>query len=153
MDSERLLELIEQVQASGKIKKGINEVTKFLERGTAKIVIAASDVSPKEIIMHLPLLAKEKGIAYAEVAKREELGAAAALARPTAAIAILDGGNAKDMLNAIIKELTASAPAKEEASPKEEKAPAKKEEAKEKKPSKEDAKEVKEKEPVKEDKE
>ena len=133
MDSEKLLEVIEQVQASGKIKKGINEVTKFIERGQAKLVIAASDVSPKEIIMHLPILAKEKGAAYGEVSSKEELGAAAGLGRGTAAVCITDGGSAKDLLAAICKELSAgkkeAAPAKEE--PKAEEAAPVAEEAKE----------------------
>lgn len=142
MDSERLLELIEQVQATGKIRKGVNEVTKFLERGTAKIVIVAADTSPKEIIMHLPLLAKEKGIACGEVKSREELGAAAGLARPTSAVAIVDGGSAKDMLNSIVKEM--SAPIKKE-EPKQEAKPEEKKEAPEPaKEEKEEAKEAKE---------
>ncbi len=134
MDSEKLLEVIEQVQASGKIKKGINEVTKFVERGQAKLVIAASDVSPKEIIMHLPILAKEKGAAYGEVASKEELGAAAGLGRPTAAVCITDGGNAKDLLAAVCKELGAGA--KEEKAEAKEEAPA--EETKEEAPKAEE---------------
>jgi len=121
MNPEQYLEIVEGAVASGKIRKGVNEVTKALERGTAKLVIAAQDVSPKELIMHLPLLAKEKGIAYGEVPAKEELGAAAGLSRPTAAIAILDAGSAKDIMKTI---------GKEEA-PKEEKKEAKKEEPKE----------------------
>jgi large subunit ribosomal protein L7Ae len=130
MESERLLELVEHVQASGKVKKGVNEVTKFLERGEAKLVVAATDISPKELIMHLPLLAKEKDIAYAEVPKKEDLGAAAGINRPTAAIAITDGGNAKDMLNSIVKELMSKKESPKEEK-KEEKVEEKKEEVKE----------------------
>ncbi len=147
MESERLLELVEHVQASGKVKKGVNEVTKFLERGEAKIVIAATDISPKELIMHLPLLAKEKDIAYAEVPKKEDLGAAAGINRPTAAIAITDGGNAKDMLNSIVKELLSKKEAPKEVKeekPKKEKVEEKKEASKEEK--KEEVKEEKPKE-------
>jgi len=148
MDSEKLLEVIEQVQASGKIKKGINEVTKFVERGQAKLVIAASDVSPKEIIMHLPILAQEKGAAYGEVASKEELGAAAGLGRGTAAVCITDGGSAKDLLAAICKELgapakKAEAPAAEEEKAEEAEAPAAEEEKAEES-AEEEAKEAKE---------
>ncbi|HIH31809.1 TPA: 50S ribosomal protein L7ae [Candidatus Woesearchaeota archaeon] len=98
MTDHKGYELVEIARKSGKIKKGTNEVTKFLERGTALAVVYAGDVNPKEIVMHLPLLAKEKGILCIEVPNKEELGAAAGLTKPTAAVVILDAGDAKSML-------------------------------------------------------
>ena len=98
MSNDKGYELVEIARKSGKIKKGTNEVTKLLERGTAKAVVYASDVNPKEIIMHLPLIAKEKGIPCFEVSSKEELGAAAGLTKPTAAVAIVDAGDAKALL-------------------------------------------------------
>ncbi len=91
-------ELVEIARKSGKIKKGTNEVTKLLERGQAKAIVYASDVNPKEIVMHLPLLAKEKGVLCIEVPSKEELGAAAGLTKPTAAVVVLDAGDAKGLL-------------------------------------------------------
>lgn len=96
--AEKALELIEAVRTSGKLKRGTNEVTKAIERGTAKFVVVAKDVNPPEITMHIPLLAKEKDVPFAEVPSREELGAAAGINTPAAAIAVLDIGNAKDLL-------------------------------------------------------
>ena len=58
---ELVLQAIETAKASGKVKKGVNEVTKAVEKGTAKLVAYAEDVNPPEIVMHLPLLCKEKG--------------------------------------------------------------------------------------------
>ncbi|MBW3021193.1 ribosomal L7Ae/L30e/S12e/Gadd45 family protein [Candidatus Woesearchaeota archaeon] len=103
-ESERFLEAIESAKASGKLKKGVNEVTKALERGVAKLVVYAGDVSPKEIVMHLPILAKEKNVPCGEVASKEELAAAAGLPRPTSAVAILDIGKAKDVLKELQNE-------------------------------------------------
>lgn len=91
-------EIVEIAKKTGKIKKGTNEVTKMLERGQAVAVVYASDVNPKEIVMHLPLLAKEKGIPAFEVPSKEELGVAAGLTKPTAAVAIIDAGDAKSIL-------------------------------------------------------
>ena len=54
MDTSRILEIVEVARETGKIRKGVNEVTKAIERGQAKVVIAAEDVNPPEIIMHLP---------------------------------------------------------------------------------------------------
>ena len=92
------LEIIEVARKTGKIRRGCNEVTKLLEKGEAKFVVVAKDVTPKEIIMHLPILAKEKGIKYAEVDKKEELGAAAGLPVGTAAVAVITEGDAKDLI-------------------------------------------------------
>lgn len=58
--SEKAFEAIEVAKATGKIKKGTNEVTKALEKGIAKLVVIAKDVNPKEITMHIPVLAKKK---------------------------------------------------------------------------------------------
>ncbi len=96
--SDNALEIIEIARKTGKIRKGCNEVTKLIERSEAKFVVVARDVTPKEIIMHLPLLAAEKGIKYAEVDRKEDLGAAAGLPVGTAAVAVIVEGDAKDLI-------------------------------------------------------
>ena len=100
--SNRALEAVELARTTGKIKKGTNEVTKAIERGTAKLVLVAKDVSPPEVVMHLPLLGKEKGVPVVEVPSKEELGAAAGLSVPAVSVAVVQEGEAK----AIIKEIT-----------------------------------------------
>ena len=89
------LDRIEAARATGKIRKGTNEVTKALERGQAKLVAIAQDVNPKEVVMHIPLLAKEKGIECVEVKTKEELGSAAGLQVGTSAVAIIEEGKGK----------------------------------------------------------
>lgn len=98
MAEDNVLEAIEVANATGKIKKGSNEVTKAIERGSAKLVVYAKDVEPKEIIMHIPLLCKEKEITCFEVATKEELGAAAGIEVGTAAVAIIAEGEAKSII-------------------------------------------------------
>jgi large subunit ribosomal protein L7Ae len=102
---ERVFEAIEVAKATGKICKGTNETTKAIERGTAKLVVAAGDVQPKEIIMHLPLLCKEKNVPFVEVESKEELGAAAGLEVGTGAIAIIQEGESKAAVAEIVREL------------------------------------------------
>jgi len=100
---EKALEAVELAKKTGKIKKGTNEVTKVVERGIAKLVIVANDTNPKEILMHLPLLCKEKNIPFVVVPSREDLGSAAGLSVPTSSVAIIKEGESKDL----IKELSA----------------------------------------------
>lgn len=102
---DKVFEAIEIAKTTGKIKKGTNEVTKALERGTAKLVAIAKDVTPPEIVMHLPLLAKEKNIAAVEVSSKEELGASAGIEVGTTAVAITEEGEAKALIKSILNEL------------------------------------------------
>ena len=102
-DEARILEAIELARNTGKIRKGANEATKAIEKGDAKLVVYAEDVSPKEVIMHLPLLCKEKNVPCVAVSKREDLGAAAGLALATAAVAIVKEGDAKSIIEDIAR--------------------------------------------------
>lgn len=84
--------LVERAKKTGKIEKGTNEVTKAVESGTAKLVVYAADVSPKEIVAHFPALCKEKGIPCVEVESKQKLGISAGIPVATAAIAVIDAG-------------------------------------------------------------
>ncbi len=86
--------LLEKAKKTGKVDKGSNEVTKAIERGVAKFVAYASDVTPKEIVAHLPLLCKEKSIPCAEVDSKQKLGLAIGLPVPAAAVAVIEAGEA-----------------------------------------------------------
>ena len=97
-NAEAIYEIVEKAKASGKIKKGTNEVTKAIEKGNAKLVIVAKDVTPPEVIMHIPLISKEKGIKCVEVPSKEELGAAAGLGLGTSCVAVVEEGDAKNLI-------------------------------------------------------
>jgi len=102
-DEARILEAVELARNTGKIRKGANEATKAIEKGDAKLVVYAEDVSPKEVIMHLPLLCKEKNVPCVAVSKKEDLGAAAGLALATAAVAVVKEGDAKSIIEDIAR--------------------------------------------------
>src|SRR3989338_6614778 len=95
--------IIEKAKKTGKIDKGVNEVTKAVELGVAKLVVYAADVEPKEIVAHLPLIAKEKGIPCVEVDSKQKLGLAAGIGVKAAAVAVIDAGEAKDDIAVAIK--------------------------------------------------
>jgi len=133
LSKERLdlvYEVVEVAKATGKIKKGTNEATKAIEKGTAKIVAFAKDVTPPEVVMHIPLLCKDKGIPCYAIPSREELGTAAGLIVPTAAVAVVDEGNGKKVLQELLKGEKAPEAEKPAEEAKEEPKEEKKEEAK-----------------------
>ncbi|XVH31913.1 50S ribosomal protein L7Ae [Haloferacaceae archaeon DSL9] len=92
--AERALEALEVARDTGSVKKGTNETTKAVERGNAQLVYVAEDVSPEEIVMHLPELAEEKGIPVVFVETQDDVGHAAGLEVGSAAAAIVDAGEA-----------------------------------------------------------
>ncbi len=105
--SSATYEAVEKARTTGKVAKGANEVTKQVERGAAKLVVMAEDVSPPEILAHVPLLCEEKGIAYAYVPSKAELGAATGLPVGTAAIAVLDAGTAAENVEDVAQKVAA----------------------------------------------
>jgi len=102
---ERALEALEVARDTGTVKKGTNETTKAVERGNASLVYVAEDVSPEEIVMHLPELADEKGIGVTFVETQDELGNAAGLEVGSAAAAIVDAGDAEDDVEDIAQKI------------------------------------------------
>ena len=102
---DKALEVVEAAKTTGKIRKGVNEATKAIERGIAKLVLVAKDVNPAEVVMHLTPLCQEKNIPLVEVPSKEELGTAAGLAVSTAAVAVVDEGEGKKILKDIIIKL------------------------------------------------
>ncbi|OYT36713.1 50S ribosomal protein L7ae [Candidatus Pacearchaeota archaeon ex4484_71] len=87
-------QIIEKAKRTGKIEKGTNEVTKAIERGTAKFVAYAADVDPKEIVAHLPLLCKEKGIPCLEADSKQKLGVAVGIPVSASSVAVIEAGEA-----------------------------------------------------------
>ncbi|MBS3139146.1 ribosomal L7Ae/L30e/S12e/Gadd45 family protein [Candidatus Woesearchaeota archaeon] len=103
VNADKALEAIEVARTTGKLRKGSNEVTKAIERGQAKLVVVAQDVTPKEIVMHIPLLSKEKGVLCIEVPSKDNLGASAGLEVGTAAVVIVQEGDAKKIIEELKK--------------------------------------------------
>lgn len=101
----KILEAVSAAKDTGKIKKGVNETTKAIERKTAQLVVIAGDVTPQEIVVHLPMICKENGIAYAFVPTRKELGVAVGIAVGTSSIAIENAGSASETVQDIVKKL------------------------------------------------
>jgi len=105
--ADKTYELVELARDGGKIRKGTNEVTKLVERGEALMVVMAEDVSPPEILMHMPALCEERNVPYAFVPSKAELGNACGLEKPTASVAILDAAKGKPALDELSEKLKA----------------------------------------------
>jgi len=103
VDESKVLQAVEVAKNTGKVRIGTNETTKAVERGIAKLVVFANDVDPKEVVMHLNPLCDEKKITCAQVASKQDLGRAVGLKVSTAAIAVVEAGDAKKQIDEIAK--------------------------------------------------
>ncbi|QLD84352.1 50S ribosomal protein L7ae [Natronomonas halophila] len=90
------IEALEVARDTGSVKKGTNETTKAVERGNAALVFIAEDVSPEEVVMHLPEIADEKEVPFVFVSEQDDIGHAAGLEVGSAAAAIVDAGEAEE---------------------------------------------------------
>ena len=96
-----IYQIVEKARRTGKVEKGTNEVTKAIERGTAKLVVYATNVEPKEIVQHLPILCKEKGILCKEADDKKKLGIAVGIPVSTSSIAIIELGDAEKDISSL----------------------------------------------------
>ena len=99
------IEALEVARDTGSVKKGTNETTKAVERGNAELVFVAEDVSPEEVVMHLPEIATEKDVPYVFVGTQDDIGHAAGLQVGSAAAAIVDAGEADDDVESITEKV------------------------------------------------
>ena len=104
---EKQNELLSEIsKKKGKVRIGVNEVTKAIERDQAKLVVIAKDVSPPELTMHLPLLCKEKKVPYTFSDTRKDLGEKIGIAVGTAAVAVIDAGDGQAAnLESLVKKI------------------------------------------------
>jgi H/ACA ribonucleoprotein complex subunit 2 len=78
------------------LKRGVKEVVKALRKSpqgagnttSPGVVILAADISPMDVISHIPVLCEDHNIPYIYVTSRAELGAAGNTKRPTSVVMV-----------------------------------------------------------------
>lgn len=78
------------------LKRGVKEVVKALRKSPAGapndaapgVVILAADISPMDVISHIPVLCEDHNVPYIFVTSRAELGAAGNTKRPTSVVMV-----------------------------------------------------------------
>lgn len=103
--AEKAYEALEVARSTGKLGRGTNEVTKFVERAQTALVLIAEDVEPEEIVAHLPMLCEEKKIPYIYVPSKQELGRASGLEVSTASACVVTPGKAREIIEEIAEKL------------------------------------------------
>ena len=63
-----------------------------------RMVVIAADISPIDVLSHLPILCEDKGIPYMYVKSRAEVGEACKTKRPTSCVLISKPGKDADKI-------------------------------------------------------
>ncbi|KAJ3081027.1 hypothetical protein HK102_002629 [Quaeritorhiza haematococci] len=71
------------------VKRGVKEVVKGMRKGAKGVVIIAGDISPIDVITHVPVLCEESDVPYIYVPSKEDLGFASSTKRPTSCIMVV----------------------------------------------------------------
>ncbi|CAE7935592.1 NHP2 [Symbiodinium sp. KB8] len=88
-------------RAAEALRRGVKEVQKALRKGETgcvlpltavgqgkSLVVIAADISPLDVISHLPVYCEEQGVPYMFVKSKAELGESANTKRPTSCVLI-----------------------------------------------------------------
>eukprot|EP01059_Diplonema_ambulator_P032388 TRINITY_DN6328_c0_g2_i1.p1 TRINITY_DN6328_c0_g2~~TRINITY_DN6328_c0_g2_i1.p1 ORF type:complete len:188 (+),score=68.61 TRINITY_DN6328_c0_g2_i1:43-606(+) len=89
--TKKILAMVKYATKEKTMVRGIKEVTKIVRKGKAAegcLVVLAADISPLDVISHMPLLLESKEVQYVWVPSRSDLGAATLSKRPTSAVII-----------------------------------------------------------------
>jgi H/ACA ribonucleoprotein complex subunit 2 len=86
--TKKLFKVVKKASKAKHLKRGIKEVVKAIRKGNKGIVMLAGDISPVDVITHIPVYCEENGIPYVYVPQKAVLGAAAGSKRPTSCLMI-----------------------------------------------------------------
>ncbi|KAJ3103039.1 snoRNA-binding protein [Phlyctochytrium bullatum] len=88
--TKKILKTVRKASKAKNVKRGVKEVVKGLRKGSKGVVVIAGDISPIDVITHVPVLCEEAEVPYVYVPSKEDLGTAGATKRPTSVIMVLN---------------------------------------------------------------
>lgn len=90
--NKKILKTVKKASKAKHVKRGVKEVVKALRKGEKGLVIIAGDISPPDVISHIPVLCEDSSVPYVFIPSKEDLGSAGATKRPTSCVFIVPGG-------------------------------------------------------------
>ncbi|KAH9264409.1 hypothetical protein BASA83_012107 [Batrachochytrium salamandrivorans] len=105
--SKKLNKKVFKAVKAKNVRRGVKEVVKSLRKGIKGVVVIAGDISPIDVITHLPVLCEDSNVPYIYVPSKEELGSAGSTKRPTSCVMIVPaaGSEYKDTYDEIMTEI------------------------------------------------
>lgn len=91
--TKRVYKLVTKATKEKKIRRGVKEVVKTIRKekapeGKKRLCVLAADITPIDVITHIPVMCEEKSIPYVYIRSRAVLGQAAKTKRPTSVVLV-----------------------------------------------------------------
>merc|ERR1712196_657599 len=86
--SKKLFKCIKKATKTKQVLRGVKEVVKAVRKGQKGVCVIAGNISPMDVISHLPILCEDNDVPYIYVRSKEDLGAAGLTKRPTSCMLI-----------------------------------------------------------------
>ncbi|WJX68901.1 hypothetical protein P8452_53225 [Trifolium repens] len=81
--------LLKEPLKTSALRDGVKEVVKSIRRGQKGVCVIAGNISPIDVITHVPVLCEEADIPYVYVPSKEDLASAGATKRPTCCVLVM----------------------------------------------------------------
>ncbi|KAI1764105.1 L30e-like protein [Hypoxylon sp. FL1150] len=97
--TKKVMKTVRKAAKHKTLKRGVKEVVKSLRKSPAAgpgntsfpgVVVLAGDISPMDVISHIPVLCEDVNVPYIFVTSRAELGAAGSTKRPTSVVMVTE---------------------------------------------------------------
>lgn len=86
--TKKLHKLVKKATLAKSVRRGVKEVSKAIRKGEIGLLVIAGDISPVDVVTHLPVMCEDRKIPYIYVPSKLDLGAAAQTKRPTSCILV-----------------------------------------------------------------
>lgn len=72
--TSKCLKLVKKASKVKAVSRGVKEVVKALKKNAKGVLLLAGNITPIDVISHIPVLAEQKEVPYAFVPAKEDLG-------------------------------------------------------------------------------
>ncbi|EDV22969.1 uncharacterized protein TRIADDRAFT_7686, partial [Trichoplax adhaerens] len=86
--TKKLYKTVKKGAKTKHLRRGVKEVVKALRKEEKGFVVIAGDISPIDVIAHVPILCEEKGLPYVYIPAKIDLGLSSMTKRPTSVVLV-----------------------------------------------------------------
>ena len=86
--TKRLYKTVKKGTKAKSIRRGVKDVVKSIRKGERGFVVLAGDVSPLDVITHIPIYCEDRAVPYVFVPSRRDLGRSSLTKRPTSVVLV-----------------------------------------------------------------
>merc|ERR1712150_28841 len=109
--TKKLYKLIKKgSKHKGFVRNGLKDVQARIRKGETGLVIFAGDVTPIEVMCHMPAVCEEKGLPYVYTPSRQDLGTAMGVKRGCPMMMVREHEDYKELYDEVEAEIKALPP-------------------------------------------